>query len=82
MSKLINEPIRVHHSESSGLMAFIWRKRLYRVSDIINCWREPSDWWQEKPLRQFFRVNASHRSTGVYEVCQQGEEWFLHRVFD
>ena len=82
MSKLIGEPIRVHQTESTGIKAFIWRKRLYRVTEVIGWWREPSDWWQGELVRQFFRVNAGNRNIGVYEVCQLGEEWFMHRVLD
>ncbi|GAI61456.1 unnamed protein product, partial [marine sediment metagenome] len=30
------------------ITAFIWRKRLYRVFEVIGWWREPSEWWNAK----------------------------------
>ena len=44
MSKLIGEPVKVHMKEDSSISAFIWRKRLYRVNEVIGWWREPSEW--------------------------------------
>ena len=82
MSKLIGEPIKVHLSKSSVLTAFIWRKRLYKVHEVISWWREPSDWWNGKAMRFFVRVNATSSSTGTYELYKLGEEWFLSRVLD
>ena len=82
MSKLIGEPIKVHPSKRSMLTAFIWKKRVYRVNEILNWWREPSDWWNGKATRLFIRVNATNSSTGTYELCRMGKEWFLSRVLD
>ncbi len=82
MSKLIGEPIKVHQNRDSEITAFIWRKRLYRVIEVIDRWREPSEWWNGKAVRLFFRVNAKNSSSGIYELCQLGEEWFLSRVLD
>lgn len=81
MSKLIGEPIKVHKIEGSAT-AFIWRKRLYRVNEVIGWWREPSDWWNGKAIRLFVRVNATNSSTGTYELYQLGESWFLSKVLD
>ncbi len=82
MSKLIDEPIKVHQGNDSIITAFIWRKRLYRVLDIVGWWREPSDWWNGKSMRLFVRVNAQNSSTGTYELSKLGERWFLSRVLD
>ena len=82
MSKLIGEPIKVHQNKDSMITAFIWRRRLYRVLEVLDWWRETSEWWNEKPVRLFFRVNARNNSTGIYELCKLGEEWFLSRVLD
>ena len=82
MSKLIDEPIRVHQNKDSMITAFIWRRRLYRVLEVLDWWREPSEWWNEKAVRLFFRVNARHSSTGIYELCNLGKDWFLSRVLD
>jgi len=82
MSKLIGEPIKVHQAKGSIITAFIWRKRLYRVLEVLDCWREPSEWWHDKAVRLFFRVNAKNSSAGIYELYKLGEEWFLSRVLD
>ena len=82
MSKLIGEPVRVHLDKESLPEAFIWRKRLYRVEEIIGWWREPAEWWNDKAIRFFIRVLARNSSTGSYELYRLGEQWFLQRVLD
>ncbi|MFC2062761.1 DUF6504 family protein [Chloroflexota bacterium] len=82
MSKLIGEPVKAHQNSKSMPTAFIWRKRLYRVLEVIGWWREPSEWWDGKATRLFMRVSARNTSTGIYELYKLGEEWFLSRVLD
>ena len=82
MSKLIGEPVKVHENKDCIVTAFIWRKRLYRVLEVLGWWREPSEWWNAKEMRFFIRVNAENSSVGTYELCRLGESWFLSRVFD
>ncbi|HEY50134.1 MAG TPA: nucleotidyltransferase [Dehalococcoidia bacterium] len=82
MVKLIGEPIKVHQDRDSLVTAFIWRKRLYRVTEVIGWWREPSEWWDGKAMRLFYRVTAKHASTGTYELYRLGESWFLSRILD
>jgi len=61
---------------------FTWRKRPYEVVEIVDWWREPSDWWNGKSMRLFVRVNARNSSTGTYELYRMGKEWFLSKVLD
>jgi len=82
MSKLIGEPVKARTNKDSMLTAFIWRKRLYRVVEVLGWWREPPEWWNGKAVRFFVRVNAENSSVGTYELYQLGERWFLHRVLD
>ena len=82
MSRLIDEPVKAYQSKDSRITAFIWRKRLYRVLDVIGWWREPSEWWDGKSVRLFIRVNAQNSSTGTYELYKLGGQWFLSRVLD
>lgn len=82
MSKLIDEPIRVHQNKPTTVTAFIWRKRLYRVVEILNWWRETAKWWDNELISYFIRVNAKNTSIGTYELRKTGNEWFLHRVLD
>lgn len=82
MSKLIGEPVKAHQDKDSMVTAFIWRKRLYRVTEVIGWWREPSEWWNGKSVRLFVRVTARNSSSGTYELCRLGEKWFLYKVLD
>ena len=82
MSKLIGEPVKAHQDKDSMVTAFIWRKRLYRVTEVIGWWREPSEWWNGNSVRLFVRVNAINSSSGTYELCRLGEKWFLSKVLD
>ena len=83
MSKLIGEPVKVHMKEKEAVMtAFIWRKRLYRVNQVLSWWREPDEWWHGKAVRFFIRVEATNTGTGAYELYRLGEQWFLSRVLD
>ena len=80
MSKLIGEPVKVHQNKDSMITAFIWRRRLYKVVEVLGWWREPSEWPNGKAIRLFARVNAMNLSTSTYELYKPGEEWFLHKV--
>jgi len=82
MSKLINEPIVTHESGPDIVSAFIWRKRVYRVQEILSRWHEPGKWWDNEPVRHYYRVSAENTSSGVYELCNIDGKWFLHRVID
>jgi hypothetical protein len=82
MSRLIGEPVKVHGKEESAIDVFIWRKRLYRVEEVIGWWWEPGEWWDGKAARFFVRAIATNSSTGTYELYRLGKEWFLHRVLD
>jgi hypothetical protein len=62
--------------------AFIWRKRLYRVTEVLRWWQEQPEWWSERPARFFVRLNARNVSEGTYELCHLGGSWFLQRVID
>jgi hypothetical protein len=82
MSKLIGEPIKVHENKDATPDAFIWRRRLYRVKEVVGWWREPAEWWREKTMRFFVRVVAKNSNSGTYELYRLADQWFLHRVLD
>ncbi len=82
MAKLIGEPIRTYTGRDTLPTAFIWRKRLYRAVEVPGWWREPDDWWDEKPVRFFVPVNARNSSEGTQELCQLGDSWFRQRVLN
>ena len=82
MSRIINEPVIVHLDKESVVRAFIWRRRLYHVLTILSSWRESSRWWNDEAIRFLTRVVAINDSTGIYELCEIGDKWFLHSVLD
>ncbi len=83
MSKRIGEPVKVHIKEKDSVItAFIWRKRLYRVNEVIDWWREPAEWWNGSRIRLCVRLNATNSSTGTYELHRLSEQWFLSKVLD
>lgn len=82
MSKLFGEPVNAHADKDSMPTAFIWRRRLYRVIEVLSWWWEPSEWWNGKTARFFVRLNAQNSSEGTYELYRLGEQWFLSRVLD
>ncbi len=82
MSKLIGEPVRTHENKDTMPDAFIWRKRLYRVEEVVKWWREPAEWWHDRAMRFFVRVVARNSSAGTYELYRLGNQWFLYRVLD
>ncbi len=82
VTRFIDEPITVHVSKEFKPTAFIWRKRLYRVIDILYWWREPAEWWNGEAVSLLIRVNAECRSQGTYELRRGSSGWYLHRMLD
>jgi len=82
ITKWINEPIVVHINKDAVPAAFIWRRRLYRITDIINWWRVPGAWWNGEDIKLFLQVAAVHKNLGYYELRSSDGEWFLHGVLD
>ncbi|WP_435198367.1 DUF6504 family protein [Janibacter sp. GS2] len=93
MVRLVEEPIEVRCAEpqrtgagcqpgeeSAAPEQFVWRGRLYRVTEVVDHWQERRPWWRstaERPLsqvplaREVWRVSASRgRSSppGVYDL--------------
>jgi len=82
VTRLINEPITVHVSRELRPTAFIWRKRLYRVIDILYWWHEPAEWWSGEKVSLLIRVSAECRYPGIYELRRSSTGWFLDRMLD
>lgn len=95
MVRLVEEAIEVRVADqeeagsgSAGTGAvpeqFLWRGRLYRVTEVVDHWQERRSWWRshgELPLsqvplaREVWRVAASRgRSSapGVYDLGADG----------
>ena len=82
MSRYIGETVTTN--ESGGLpQTFTWRRRFYRVSGLLDQWRE-GGWWCQQPERRHFRVIAASPTagSGIYELCRVSDNWLLDRVLD
>jgi len=82
MTRLIDEPITVHINSDAMPDAFIWRRRLYRITEVLRWWRVPGAWGNGGSIRLFIRVTAVHRTAGNYELRRNDGQWYLHVVLD
>jgi hypothetical protein len=76
-----DEPVQVRLGSDGRPDAFLWRRRLYVVREVLSTWLEREAWWETvgtyEPGRSYertiWRVEAGHgRSwgTGVYDLAQ------------
>jgi hypothetical protein len=83
VSRYIDESITVHVEKGEACpAAFIWRRRLYRVSEVLAWWREPAAWWEGEPVLMLVRVTAGRGASSAFELCRRDSSWFLHRLLD
>ena len=82
MLKFVGEPVKAQQNKDSMITSFVWRRRLYEVIEVINWWRDPSEWCNGRAMRLFVRVIARNSNTGTFEIYQLGQQWFLSRVLD
>lgn len=70
---------------------FVWRERLWRVTEVQRYWREVSAWWQQTDAEmgehEIWRVEASNGQgarRGVYDLVHVagGSDWWLRGVLD
>lgn len=62
--------------------AFNWRNRMYRVSEVQECWRFTGAWWDGEGERTYFRVATD--KGGIYELCfdHTRDAWTMAKVAD
>lgn len=84
MVRLVEESIEVRVGEARPEQ-FLWRGRLYRVTEVVDHWQERRDWWRatggqslsQVPLaRDVWRVSASRglgSAPGVYDLGVDGD---------
>lgn len=46
--------------------AFKWRGRMYRISEVQECWRLSGAWWDGESEQTYFRVQTD--KGGIYEL--------------
>lgn len=54
-------------NERNQPKAFKWLGRVYRVSEVQECWRLTGAWWDGEGERTYFRVRTD--KGGIYELC-------------
>ena len=83
MVRVVEEPIEVRVGGASPEQ-FLWRGRLYRVTEVVDHWQERHAWWRSSegalaqvPLaREVWRVSAQRGragAPGVYDLGVDGE---------
>ncbi|KRE36854.1 hypothetical protein ASG73_10995 [Janibacter sp. Soil728] len=80
MVRLVEEAIEVRVAETRPEQ-FLWRGRLYRVTEVVDHWQERRAWWRatdgqslsQVPLaRDVWRVSASRGRSGTPGVYDLG----------
>lgn len=62
--------------------SFSWRGKVYRVSEVQECWRLAGAWWDGEGEKTFFRL-----MTGSGAICElaynhANHAWGLERIED
>jgi hypothetical protein len=74
---------------------FSWRGRRYVVLAILFSWLESAPWWRTRQTRewQVWRIEAVDQNnsgacdmetsnSGVYDIANSDQRWFIRRVMD
>lgn len=77
--------------ETSQPQRFTWRRRRYRVLEVLLRWVEVGSWWRTTAAvdeeYELWRVAAQRSPAGAvghFELCRHrvSDQWFLVRAFD
>lgn len=107
MSRRVEEDVEVRAGRAPGASGdgdeggepgqFLWRGRLYRVTQVVDHWQERRAWWRTDdpavpgsdgaPLtqREVWRVEARAGRAGahgIYDLVADGPAWRLLRTQD
>jgi hypothetical protein len=88
LSRLYGDPIEVWVRDGRPAQ-FVWRDRLYVVSEVQDHWVVAREWWKVSETdpgeRRFWRLEAaSGPDIGVYELRfdTASDGWLLMRAWD
>jgi hypothetical protein len=76
--KLYLEPVAVEHTGGRP-HTILWRRKLYRVIEVLDCWVSQGKWWSSEERRVYMRLLTDG---GTLELFRRGNEWRLSRLFD
>ncbi len=86
--KLYLEPIQVRLATDQRPARLVWRRRLYRVRGVEECWRYNGQWWTTPQLRGRFRcyyrlvVTTIGGTVLQVEIYREAGRWMLSRLGD
>ncbi len=82
MSKHVSQSITVTLNNRNHPLAFEWRGRVHRVTEVQECWRLVGAWWDGESENTFFRVRTD--KNGIYELKfdHSREAWQVFRTED
>jgi hypothetical protein len=79
MSRLVHRPISVQVIDHKPV-AFIDDDATHEIERIRDWWQESGEWWSEEKSRTIYQVIS--RDGYMYDIEQQGDGWWIYRVWD
>ena len=61
---------------------FSWRGKVYRVSEVQECWRLAGAWWDNEGEKTFFRLRTESGVICELSFNHGDHAWFLERIED
>ena len=62
--------------------SFSWRGKVYRVSEIQECWRLAGAWWDGEGEKTFFRLLTDSGTICELAYNHSNHTWGLERIED
>ena len=82
VARIIDRPVEVTAEEGKRPERFCWRGRCYRVSRVLDFWKEVGRWWAGEHEKGFLRVETA--TGGVFEIYRDcaSKRWYLYKVYN
>lgn len=82
MTRLVEQPIQPPVLDAQKAPRhFRWAGQSYRVTAVLDCWRDVGAWWEAEPEKTFWRVET--QEGGILELWQDAAgRWAVYRVWD
>lgn len=82
------EPIIVEVDQDEQPARIIWRRKVYRVQEVLELWFYAGEWWLTPMLRGYFRKYYRVQAAIVgqaplsMEIYRERNRWHLSKVLD
>jgi hypothetical protein len=82
VARIINKPADVVTGPGGRPVAFKWTGGRYRVTEVLDFWREAGRWWEQEPETETWRVRSS--TGGIFELTHvpSTRQWKLYKAYD